>query len=463
MSLVDTLVIFIYFAAMLAFAAVVRRGRGFSDFSVAERSVPASVVFATLAATFIGPGYSLGLTGKGGATGFFFLLPFCMFSLQTVLVGTFLAPRLHAMRDCHTLGDVMGSFYGEIGKVLTGVISVGLCLGFFAVMAKAGGVVVAGGLGVSVEAGVVLVTVVGALYALTGGLRAVIATDAVQFGILLAVFAIIGISTAVRVESFAELQIGAVEATKTAFDSTPIGDIVALCASFFLGEALIPPYANRALAAESGSTSRRAFIGAGLFSVLWFLMVVSIGFAGRAVLPSGGATEGDELLVAIAEHVLPNGMWGLFVVGLAAVVMSSQESVLNAGAVAAVRDLALPLRKQLTEGSQLRLARIATAVIALVGLFAAIQAPSIIKGLLICYGIWAPSVLPALVWGLVGLPTNRYAGVGAVVTGAGGSVGALLVFGSESVVMPLACGFGGAAVGALVGLAVSNILDGGTR
>jgi hypothetical protein len=72
----------------------------------------------------------------------------------------------------------------------------------------------------------------------------------------------------------------------------------------------------------------------------------------------------------------------------------------------------------------------------------ALHAPSIIDGLLICYSIWAPTLLPALLWALLGLPTSRLAGLGAVL---GGGITSTSVF-------TLKLGGGSAAVGILYGL-----------
>ena len=63
------------------------------------------------------------------------------FAVQNILVGLLVAPRLRELQDCHTLGDAIGQKYDKKCQIVAGVISVGLCAGFAAVMAKAGGVV----------------------------------------------------------------------------------------------------------------------------------------------------------------------------------------------------------------------------------------------------------------------------------------------------------------------------------
>ena len=136
----DALGIVSYFVIVGIFAFLTRRTRSFSDFSVGNRKVPAAMIFASMAATYIGPGFSVGFTAKGFTSGYLFLVLSLTYGIQTILMGLFFAPKLSEHRDCHTIGDVMGKKYGTFSHFLAGIVSVGLCIGFTAVMGKIGGV-----------------------------------------------------------------------------------------------------------------------------------------------------------------------------------------------------------------------------------------------------------------------------------------------------------------------------------
>src|SRR4030042_982387 len=128
------------YVAVLTFVAVrARAAREFEDFSLAKRSLPLALVFGSLAATYVGPGFSIGFVGRGFERGFLFLGIGLAYSIQNILVGLFVAPRLRDLKNCHTLGDAIGQKYDRKCQILAGIISVGLCAGFSAVMAKAGG------------------------------------------------------------------------------------------------------------------------------------------------------------------------------------------------------------------------------------------------------------------------------------------------------------------------------------
>ena len=89
----------------------------------------------------------------------------------------------------------------------------------------------------------------------------------------------------------------------------------------------------------------------------------------------------------------------LLLVVLVSVVMSSLDSLLNAGAVAFTQDIVKPFA-ELPDETALNVGRCATIVIAAIAATGAVFVPSIIAGLLICYTIWAPAILPALIIGL---------------------------------------------------------------
>ena len=61
------------YVVVLTYVALrARAARDFSEFSLAGRALPLALVFGSLAATYVGPGYSIGFVGKGFRSGFLF-------------------------------------------------------------------------------------------------------------------------------------------------------------------------------------------------------------------------------------------------------------------------------------------------------------------------------------------------------------------------------------------------------
>ena len=388
------------YVVLLTFVAVrARAAREFEEFSLAKRALPLALVFGSLAATYVGPGFTIAFVGRGFKSGFLFLAIGLAYATQNVLVGLFVAPRLRALKNCHTLGDAIGQKYDRRCHILAGIISVSICTFLAAVMAHAGGVVVLSDIfGLPGWSSIIIVVGVTALYTTFGGLRASVITDAFQF----TAFAILLPVTLLFVLIFhfngaTNFISQASVATRDGFGSITLLKGIGLVAAFLLGETLIPPYANRALASRTTGISRNGFILAGIFSIVWFIVMISLGITARGIIAKD--TGEDFVLLSLVKTIMPVGGYALLLVVLISVVMSSLDSLLNAGAVAFTQDIVKPF-KELTDKASLNVGRIATIVIASVAAACAPAVPSIIDGLLICYTIWASAILPALIIGL---------------------------------------------------------------
>jgi SSS family solute:Na+ symporter len=125
--------------------------------------------------------------------------------------------------------------------------------------------------------------------------------------------------------------------------------------------------------------------------------MVSLGITARSIIPTD--TEEDVVLLNLVKSVMPTFGRALLFVALVSVVTSSLDSLLNAGAVAFTQDVVKPFVK-LSDSLALKVGRAATLAIAAVAAVGVVVVPSIIGGLLICYTIWAPSILPTLIIGL---------------------------------------------------------------
>jgi SSS family solute:Na+ symporter len=420
-------VLVIGFFAVLAFVVLrARAAREYAEFSLAKRSLPLALIFASLCATYIGPGFSIGFVGRGFQSGLLFLCVGLAYSVQNILVGLFIAPRLRSLTDCHTLGDAMGHKYNSACQVLTGVISVGLCAGFSAVMANAAGGVVEQVFGIPLWIAAILIVAIATLYTSLGGLKTSIMTDALQFAVFSILMPAMFLFTLVRDSGrgAAAFPQELTAATSAGFGSMPTVEIVGWIAAFLLGETLIPPYANRALATQSSRASRNSFILAGVFSFLWFTMMITLGTVARTVVPP--ETKGDHVLLSLVRMTLPIEGRMLLLIALISVIMSSLDSLMNAGAVVFTQDVVKPLAR-MSDKTSLTCGRLATVVIAVVAAAAATAVPEIITGLLICYTIWAPAILPAAVLGLWLKKPRPLAGLLSMITGAAAAIALQIV------------------------------------
>jgi len=406
------------YVILLAVVAVrARAAREYAEFSLAKRSLPLALIFGSLCAAYVGPAFSIGFVGRGFQSGLLFLLVGLAYSAQNILVGLFIAPRLRSLSSCHTLGDAIGQKYNRTCQVLAGIISVGLCMGFAAVMAKAAGVVVQDVFGIPQWVAIILIAIVTMLYTSFGGLQASVMTDALQFvlfTILMPAILLFTLFVPLR-DGAAALTYELKAATAAGFQSTSWVHIFGLVTAFLLGETLIPPYANRALATRTTSASRNSFVLAGLFSIVWFTIMISRGIVAWGIVPA--ETGEDHVLLTLVKTIMPTEGYAMLLVALLSVIISSLDSLLNGGAVAFTQDIVKPFVRVSDEAS-LVCGRLATVGIAAVAGIAAMAVPRIVTGLLMCYTVWAPAMLPTAVLGLWLKRPRPLAGILSMVTGA---------------------------------------------
>lgn len=402
----------VYFIGLVGIVLFTRKARSMEDFAVGSRQIPGGIIFATLSATFIGPGYSMGLANKAGYNGYIWLLIFLAFSLQTLLVGYFVAPRLRQFQNAYTLGDVMGYRYGKLVKIISGILSVALSAGFVGVIAKAAGDIISSITGLPFLWAVILSTVIVIIYSTFGGIKTVIITDVLQFIILAISVPLILIFMGFDV-GFSELISKIPNNINSLSGHFPAIVLFGLFLSFLLGETLIPPYANRALMAKDHKQAKKGFLMTGFFSIAWFFVCATIGILGSVLFP-----DADNIYLTAMNTFLPVGLLGLAIAALMSIVMSSQDSILNAASVSFNNDiLAVFSDKYKDDQKALRTSRLLNLLIGIVATIFAINVPGIVEALLYCYTLWAPTIVLPLIIATLKKDAKPIAGLAAIITG----------------------------------------------
>lgn len=389
----DWIIVTAYFFLIGIFVILVRKARTISDFALGSREIPTAIVFATLAATLIGPGYSMGIANNASKDGIVWVIIFSGFSLQMVLNGLFIAPRIRVFENAYTIGDILGYRYGKLVKFISGLISVILLSGFVGVIAKASGDIINAITGLHFFWAIILSTIIVIAYSTFGGIKSVIITDVIQFIILAITIPL----TIVFLTNGSISNINLVpENLFSINDSYSPKLIMALMLSFFLGEMLLPPYVTRALVSKGKKEARNSFVLTGIFSLFWFIICAFIGVLGSTTYP-----ESSNVFVSVLKFSLPVGLTGLAVAALFSIIMSSQSSILNAAAITFNFDvLAVFSLKQRSKENALKNSRWLNVLIGVFAVIFAYNVPGVIDALLYCYTLWGPTIVLPLIIGL---------------------------------------------------------------
>ena len=241
--MIDYIIVLLYLIAILIYGYLSsKKINSLKDFALSDMRYGTFVIFATLSASFIGGGFSFGNASKVYVSGIGYSFALIGFSLKEILSGKFIAPQMEKHRGVISTGGIIEKSFGSEAKLFTGILSVILCGGMLGAQVGAMGYIFEALLGMDQMWGIFIGCSIVVFYSTSGGMKAVIATDVIQFIILFLgipitlIFGIIhagGISAIISKVPSAHFNI---------FGNTSLFGFIGLFFTFMLGEALIPPY-----------------------------------------------------------------------------------------------------------------------------------------------------------------------------------------------------------------------------
>ncbi len=410
----------LYFLIILAVGLMaVKHVKNMDDFAIARGIIPWPIVFATMVATFLGGGSTLGMGAMGSSVGYVFFFIVVAFAIQFILAGVYIAPTLKQYNGAYTVADVMGFHYGKTTRLLSGFISLLYCIGMLGAMVLGMGVVLQVFLGIPLVWGVIIGISVAIIYSVAGGLFAVIHTDIIQF-ITLGFFLPLALLIALFGRIPAAGGLDSIYATLPATHFTFLGVFpwtvfLSLFLAFLLGEALAPIYVPRIFAAKAPRHARNGMLASAGFMLIFMFCTTSLGVFAHVLIPD---VAGDPVLPSMLIHLLPVGLVGAVIAAVLAALMSTADSTLSAAGVILVQDIYKPLvNKEVSVKTQLLLARIIVLISGVAATAFALWAPGVVEALVIVYSWWAAAILVPLILGVLWGKGTPYAGFCAMLGG----------------------------------------------
>lgn len=391
----DIIIAVVALVGYFVFIYSTRKSKSFESYSVADRNVGFLLLFASLSANFIGPGFTLGLTQQGFNTGYFYLFIAGAYGIGKIIEGYFIAPKIREkFTDALSIGDVIAGEKSHNHKplhFLVGLISFGLLIGLSIVMSKAAGEVLNNFLGVPNIIGTFIITAIVTGYSVFGGLKSTMMTDALQFimfMVLMPVLAIISLlSQNFNLDAFLN---NASSLTQNGFSEVTTIAIIGMVLSWMLGEMLMPFTINTVLAGKNSKTSQKALTYSGFLMIIWLFLMLTLGIIAKTVFPN--LNSSDQILLHLGSSFFNWGLFGLFTVAIIGVIMSSQDALINCASVVFIQDM-IKVFKPLNDEQTIKYSKYAGVLVGILSILFASFIPSIIEGLLFFYGIWVPSVL----------------------------------------------------------------------
>ena len=384
------------------------------DFTASGNRYSAPVIFATLAASYVGGGYSSGNAAAAYENGIGTTITLFGFSVSMVFVGAVLVKGVKRFDGCNGVGGVIGQCYGNAARVLTGIFSFICCVGVVGAQVETMGLVFRSLFGIPAWVGSVFGCAVVVFYSTFGGLQSVIAADITQFTLLAVGMPLLLVCGLHAAGGMGEVLSAVPDTHFDPFNGTTPAGFFSMVLTMMFGEMLAPPYMQRLLIGRNLRATARGTVASGLFSIPFFIITCLIGLTAYALeVTADPATAMPSLMLA----VLPIGLRGIVMAAMVSIMMSASDSFLNGAAVGLVCDVIRPLHPKLSDHTELRLLQWCNALIGIGALVLAFAVPNVFDILVIAYSFWSPIIVVPLVAALLGVRSNGTAFRSAVAAG----------------------------------------------
>jgi SSS family solute:Na+ symporter len=392
MGMLDWIVLGLFCLGLIAIIVWVtkKKSETSTDYFLAGRDATWLAIGSSIFASNIGSEHLVGLAGAGASSGMA-MAHWEMHGWIILILGWFFVP-FYARSGVFTMPEFLEKRYNKGARSVLSIISlVSYVFTKVAVTVYAGGIVFKQVFGIESMFGIdffwisaIGLVVLTGIYTTVGGMRAVLATSILQTPILLIGSIVILIVGLIKVGGWNEVM----EICR-AVPVNPEGDTMTELmrsandkdfpwTGVILGSAIIGFWywctdqfiVQRVLSGRNQTESRRgAILGAGfkLLPVFIFLIPGMIAYAlnakGMITLP-----DSDSAFAVLVKELLPIGFKGLVVGGILAALMSSLASLFNSSATLFTVDFYQKYRPQAPEKELVRVGRIATVVVVVLGI-----------------------------------------------------------------------------------------------
>lgn len=431
MNTLDYVIVAAYLAAMLGMGYALRKHGGENDYFLGGRNMdwrPLSLsTMATQlsAISFISAPAFVGLRENGGLKWLTYELAL---PLSMILVAFVIIPALYRAGLISIYEYLEKRFSKSTRLFISIAFQIARCFAT-AIMVYATGIILESVLGIPLWQSIVVIGFITLVYSLSGGMKAVVYTDAIQMILVVLGLLICFMFALSELGGFSSFlgQIDPERLNVADFSSFGFsGDQFGFWPMLFGGMVLYASYygcdqtqAQRALSAKSLEDTRKLFLANGLLrfpiTLLYCFAGLAIGLVASsnaeflATIPEG---KPDYLMPLFILEYLPHGVIGLLLVAIMSAAMSSLSSGINSLAAVTTEDLNMMGFKAKSKAAEMRQVRLVALVWGLITLllssFAGNIAPTIIEAI---NKVGSAMYGPVLAVFIIGILTTSIGGI----------------------------------------------------
>lgn len=300
-------------------------------FFVNGRQSSAATVASSILASCIGASATIGMVGLAFHVGMpaFWWLGSGVIGL--LFLGYFLAAKVRAI-GCYTLSDIVAKLLGRAPEKWTSIVVVLAWTSIVTAELVACTSLLQTLLAIEKLPALIIGCLLISLHTIFGGQGSIIRLDKLQFSIIFGTIALLLIWSVVFAQGGTSHI--AIEFSNQAF---PVNKAMYFCLILGGGYIVCPMLYGRVLSAKDLPSARRGVIASALVLAVVAMMIVFIGLLAQSFVPAN--TPNDEVLMTLADTMLPVWLAKCIYVFLLCVVVSSADACLFAASSALSRHL----------------------------------------------------------------------------------------------------------------------------
>ena len=389
-----------------------------TDYFLAGRKLGLLPVMFTLVATQLGGGMLLGTSAEAYKFGYWGILYTLSMSLGFILLGLGFASKLQSLKVA-TTAELFETRYGSKRlKQFASLLSIMTLCGILIAQIVAARTLL-GGLGLGNQELILVLFWIGVIvYTMVGGLKAVVATDTFQVGIIIAIFAGIFLYALLSGQSSGIFSCGSMAGIQAQFSSK------ALSLTSLVGVALMPALfslieqdlAQRFFAARTKKIAAAAALGASGILIAFSAIPIFFGMKARLL---GLVTTGSPLMPVIS-FLTGDAVMVLAACAIIAAITSTADSLLCAISSNISEDFGSLF---VTEQNKLKMSKIITLATGTVAIVASYLVPqNVIEVIVGSYELSVCCLLVPLLFSYFNEKPAKSAAIGAILFGLAGFI-----------------------------------------
>ena len=347
-----------------------------SDYFLANRNLGWFVIGASILASNVGSEHIVGLAGTAASSGLvmghYELHSWIILTLGWVFVPFYMRSMVY------TMPEFLERRFNAKSRILLSVIQL---LSY--IITKASVTIFAAATVITIffpsidfwTAAIILVIITG-VYTVFGGLHAVMYTEAIQAGVLLAGSAILMLYGLHAVGGWNSLMTSIPKEKLSMFP--PLSDPNFPWAGILFASPIVGIWywctdqhiVQRCLAGKNEQQARRGTLFAAYLKLLPFFIFLIPGLIAYSLAQQGKLhlTDANQAFPTLVRDLLPTGLRGLLAGGLLAALMSSLASVYNACSTLFTMDIYQKIKPEASNQELVKVGRITTAVVVILGM-----------------------------------------------------------------------------------------------